>query len=109
MDINEFRKKLGQRIKIFRQSKKYSQEKLCEIIGLEQTNLSNIETGKSFPSYETLFNMFTKAKMDVNFLFGFIKSDNTYYDSIDYQIMEMMSKFSNDTKMRLKNIMEVMK
>lgn len=42
---------LGLRIKSYRKDKKLTQEDLTAIIGLEQSNLSNNETGKSFPEF----------------------------------------------------------
>lgn len=45
---------VGQRIKKIRKSKKYTQEKLAELIGIEPQSLSYMETGKFSPSPDTL-------------------------------------------------------
>ena len=45
---------VGQKIKKIRKSKKYTQEKLAELIGIEPQSLSYMETGKFSPSPDTL-------------------------------------------------------
>ena len=45
---------LGQRIKELRKSLNISQQELAEMIDIDQRNLSNIETGRSFPSKSLL-------------------------------------------------------
>ncbi len=45
---------LGQRIKAIRKNKKFTQEQLAELIGIEPQSLSYIETGKFSPSPDTL-------------------------------------------------------
>lgn len=45
---------LGKRIKEIRKSKKLTQEKLAEYIGIETSSVSNIENGRYFPTAENL-------------------------------------------------------
>ena len=45
---------LGLRIKEIRKSKFLSQEELAEMDGLEPTSISNIETGRNYPSFQNL-------------------------------------------------------
>lgn len=40
---------IGEKIKEIRAKRKITQEAFSEMIGLEPSSLSNIETGKSFP------------------------------------------------------------
>lgn len=42
MNNEQLKKDLGLKIKSIRNSKNYTQEQFCELIGLEQPNLSNI-------------------------------------------------------------------
>lgn len=51
MDI---RKLLGKRLKEIRNQKKLTQEYVAENIGIEPKSLSQIETGKSYPTAENL-------------------------------------------------------
>lgn len=52
--MKELKKALGSQIQKIRKQKKYTQEHLAELIGIEVPSLSNIETGKYAPSIETL-------------------------------------------------------
>lgn len=45
---------LGKRIQEIRKSKKLTQEKLAEYIGIETSSISNIENGRYFPTAENL-------------------------------------------------------
>ena len=45
---------LGKRIQEIRKSKKFTQEKLAESIGIETASISNIENGRYFPTAENL-------------------------------------------------------
>ncbi|MCD7880007.1 MAG: helix-turn-helix domain-containing protein [Candidatus Gastranaerophilales bacterium] len=79
------KEKLGARIQEIRKSKKLTQEKLAEKIGLDTPNLSNIERGKRFVSAETLEKI-VKA-LDVTekdlFDFGHIDSKESIINSIN--------------------------
>jgi len=45
---------LGQRIKALRQSRRYSQNRLASLVGVDQSQISRIENGEAGPSLETL-------------------------------------------------------
>ena len=49
-----FKENFGKRIQEIRKSKKLTQERLAEAIGLDTPNLSNIERGKRFVTSDTL-------------------------------------------------------
>lgn len=48
------KKLLGKRIQEIRKAKKLTQEKVAEYIGIETNSLSNIETGRFYPTSENL-------------------------------------------------------
>lgn len=50
----DIKKKLGDRIKMLRREKNFTQEAFAEKINIEPQSLSNIERGKFAPSIETL-------------------------------------------------------
>lgn len=54
MEINDFLKKLGLRIKFIRMSKGIKQSELAAMINSYENNISNIETGKINISMKTL-------------------------------------------------------
>ena len=109
MDINELKAQLGNRIRTFRNKKGYTQEQFCEIISLDQSNLSNIENGKTFPDMVTIHSMINKANIEPNFLFGFTNDDGIKYTQINYKIFDMIIKMPKETKVKLKNIIELIK
>ena len=51
------KKLLGKRIKEIRKYKGYTQEKLSELIDIETSSLSGIESGRFFPSLHVLDKM----------------------------------------------------
>ena len=109
MDINKFKKELGSRIKTFRTKKGYTQDKFCEIIGLEPPNLSNIENGKTFPDIITLHSIIRKAGIEPNYLLGYTDEDGIKYTPLDYEIIDLIAKLPDDTKLKLKNVVELLR
>ena len=63
--------KLGKRIQEIRKSRKLTQEKLAEIIGLDIPNISNIERGKRFVSSSTLEKIINALNISPKELFDF--------------------------------------
>lgn len=54
---------IGRRIKELRKSRKLSQEILAEKLGIEPRQLSKLETGKHYPSFETMNNLLEILKI----------------------------------------------
>ena len=50
----QLKKEMGKNIQKFRKLNKITQEKLAELVGVEINSISSIETGKYFPSPETI-------------------------------------------------------
>lgn len=69
--MDELKEKLGARIQEIRKSKKITQEKLAEMIGLDIPNISNIERGKRFVSATTLENIINALDTTPKELFNF--------------------------------------
>lgn len=61
---------LGQKIKDLRIKRGYSQQKLAELINIDQRNLSNIECGNTFPT-KTLGNIAEALNISLPELFDF--------------------------------------
>lgn len=80
-----FKENFGKRIQEIRKSKKLTQEKLAEAIGLDTPNLSNIERGKRFVTSDTLekiVNALEVAEKDL-FDFGHMKNREELIKSIN--------------------------
>ena len=65
------KKMLGLRIKELRKSADLTQEKLAELIGIETTSLSGIESGRHFPSMITLEKIASILNVELKTLFDF--------------------------------------
>lgn len=77
--------KLGQRIKFLRKSCDITQEKLAEMINMDITSLSKIETGRNYPQPETVEKISKALNIDVSQLFRFrtLSSKEEYIDAIN--------------------------
>lgn len=92
MFINQYIKKIRTELKI-------GQDEFSEKIGLTRSNLSQIERGKSKPTYNTLLKIVNEFHIDANLLFGndnycFKKNDlnNLSEPEIDYSNTKIDSR-----------------
>ena len=65
------KKLFGKRIKALRQKKGLTQEKLAEILGIGERNLSKIECGVNFVSADTLEKLAIALDVSIKELFDF--------------------------------------
>ena len=72
MKKNETIKKLGQKIRIERQKRKMSQEKLAELADLNRNFVGMIERGETNLTVKKLENIANVFDMDIMDLFSFI-------------------------------------
>ncbi len=89
--MNTIKKTLGKRISQFRKQKKLTQYELAEIIGMDDKNLSRIETGHIYPNVENL-EQIIKA-LDVKAWQLFHEEDEL---SIEAMKSEILSGLEND-------------
>jgi len=69
--MSEIKKLLGRRIQELRKVKGIKQETLAELINIAPRNLSNIETGRCFPSPENIEKLANALNCKVKDLFDF--------------------------------------
>lgn len=72
-EFKKFKEEFGERIRILRESKGWSQTRLAEELGLSNESrqtISKWETGATSPSLENIINMCEKLECDVGHLFG---------------------------------------
>lgn len=67
----ELKKNIGKRIKEIRKKRGLSQERLAELVDIEQNTLSYIETGNNFCSSDTLEKIITALDIEPQELFDF--------------------------------------
>ena len=68
---NEIKKLLGKRIKEIRIKRGLTQEKLAELVGVGERNLSKIECGDNFVTADTLSNILSALEIKPKELFDF--------------------------------------
>ncbi len=80
----ELKKLLGRRIQELRKANNLKQEELAEIINIATRNLSNIETGRCFPSPDNIEKLAKALNCKIKDLFDFDhqQDDVDLYDEI---------------------------
>lgn len=96
------RKFLGKRIKKAREMKNLTQPQLAELIHSTDRNISNYETGYSFPSTKVLYNISLQLDVSVDFLFGFTNNPMIHreknegrLEEDDYRILQTIKEEGN--------------
>lgn len=92
--IMDHKKLLGQRIKYFRKSKKLTQEQLAELVGMEPNSISIIESGRNFPTLNSLEKIAKALDIELNILFRYSRTqtNSEIIDNINFEL----TKLSNE-------------
>lgn len=69
--MSGIKKYFGIKIRKLRKSRGLTQERLSEFIGINQRQLTRIETGKSYPSFQTLELLCVALEVEAHELFDF--------------------------------------
>lgn len=88
---------LGKRIKELRKQRKLTQEQVAEYVGIETNSLSNIETGRFYPTSENLEKILTILDVTPKDLFEYEHLQNS--EILIQEILTMMK--TNPDKIRL--------
>ena len=98
--MNNLKTKLGQRIKYLRKSQNITQEKLAELINMDITSLSKIETGRNYPQPETIEKIAKALNVNIDHLFSFqsLNTKNEYIEAITQNINLIQN---NEEKLKL--------
>lgn len=90
----ELKRNIGKRIKEIRKKRGLSQEKLSELVDIEQNTLSYIETGNNFCSVETLEKLINALKIEPEelFNFGHYKDNETLLEEINIMLKSSPEK-----------------
>lgn len=90
------KKLLGKRIKEIRKFKGYTQEQLSELVGIETSSLSGIESGRFFPSLHVLDKMSCVLEVELVEFFKFSTVDLP--KDIDKEIVNIIESQDNVSK-----------
>lgn len=94
--VMDNKKLLGKRIKEIRKSFGYTQEQFSELIDIETSSLSGIESGRFFPSLHVLNKMSEVLKIE---LIEFFKFETVNIPkNLDEQIAKMINKQPKERK-----------
>ena len=90
----DIKKLLGRRINEIRTRKGLTQEKLAELVGIGERNLSKIECGNNFITAETLSNILFALDVEPSELFNFQHLENT--DELKEELINAIKNESVD-------------
>lgn len=97
---------LGLKVKEYRKQKKITQEKLAEIIGVDNGYISKLEVGQNFPSLNTLEKIALALNIELYELFQFTKSKEKDFKNEIISIYENLNREKQYTLYRVAKAME---
>lgn len=98
--MHDVKKMIGDRVRILRKRKNFSQELLASKIGIDMKSLSRLERGVHYPSLETLENLKIELVVELKDFFDFGRSPSAdemrdflcrAASDADYATLERMS------------------
>ena len=106
MDDIKCKKLIGLIVKNKRDELGLTQEELSAQLDIDQSNLSNIENGKNYPSFTTFCTLVETLNIEPNEFLSFLKFSNNSKEAIDIDIQEYIKPLS--TKLKT-NVLEILK
>ena len=90
------KKLLGKRIKEIRKYRGLTQEKMAEMMDLETSSLSGIESGRFYPSLHVLEKIATVLGVELIDFFKFSSVD--FPENLDEKIVEIVEQLDDENK-----------
>ncbi len=97
---------LGLKVKEYRKQRKITQEKLAEIIGVDNGYISKLEVGQNFPSISTLGKIADALGVELYELFHFTKENDKDFKDEIIAIYDKLNKEKQYTLYRVAKAME---
>ena len=90
------KKCFGQNVQKYRKHRNLTQERLAELVGVDVTSISAVETGKYFPSADNLSRIVEVLQVQFSDLFEFdsLRSNDEVFEDI----ISIISAFKDDKK-----------
>lgn len=109
LEEGKYKKLIGQIIRNTREDLNLTQEELSARIELDQSNLSNIENGKNFPSFITFCKLIEELNVEPNNLLRFLKFNVNNKEIVDIEIEEHIKKCTPDLKEHINAILKCLR
>ncbi len=102
---NNKKELLGLRIKEFRENRRYTQDRLAEMVGIDPKHLSRIENGRNYPSLETLEKILDNLDVSYEEIFNFklivskgdlIRKINNRLEALDETKLKLVYNIVNE-------------
>jgi len=106
--IDELKQFFATRLKKIREDRGYTQPELAKLIGTTDRNISNYETGYSFPSIKVLYEISRTLKVSVDYLLGItnnpeINEPSELISSSEKKLLDTLSHNENFYQLLLKD------
>ncbi len=108
MNEKDIKTLVGLKIKNYRNSAKYTQEQLCNLINIDISGLSKIENGKNFPSFETLFKLFSILKIMPAEFFDFVETKDFESNKDSILVAEKIKGLSQKEKLKVLKFIDIL-
>ena len=109
MNENEFKTLLGLAIRAERKRQKLTQEQLGGLINLDFNNLSRIEKGKNFPSFETFCKLVMALHISPNDLLSFMPFDGKEKSVPEFEFFNNFNTLPENLKNNIKDLVNNLK
>lgn len=101
--MSEYRyKQMGSRIFQRRKKLGFTQKEFARMINISNNHLSNIENGKSLPSFESFLKICAELKVSSDFIIS-----GTIFPDINDEISLKIRKCSDEDKIKISHIIDV--
>lgn len=104
----DIKKIVGKNIKKYRKLKNLTQEKLAELLNVEVSTLSNLETGKSFPNQENLRKIIDILGIELEMLFTDKDINNLEFAQKDFEKRYELIKNNEEKFNILYNMLKIL-
>lgn len=100
------KRKIGQRIKLNREKKGFTQEQFAEMLNISTNYLSAIERGVKFPRFDNLIAIMNKLNVTADEIFMDVLNSGYKIKASDLE--EKLEELSEEDRSRILSVLEVL-
>lgn len=98
--------KVGNKIRLLRRNKGYTQQEFAEILGLSTNYLSDVERGKSFPRLDKLIAIMNTLECSADDIFEDVITSG--YRNKESKLSDKIEKLSDKNKMLVFDVLDTL-